>query len=148
LEDRIASGFIGGIIAGIAMNIIDWIGYSLGFYNERLLDWASIAIYGHLPITNYEVVFAQLGQIFFSGFAGILFSYMLLKLTSGNYLLKGWIFGILMWFGLYATSIALRLPTLTNHDFHTSLAHFISSTVYGLVLASVLNYLDKRKVLG
>lgn len=78
------------------MNVIDWAGYLFGFYQERLLDWAAVALYGRLPLNTPEVVFAQLGQITFAGFLGILFAYLLLKLTSGNYLFKGWIFSIIM----------------------------------------------------
>lgn len=143
MKDRVTSGFIAGIIAGVAMNIVDWTGYSSGLYAERLLDWAAVAIYGRLPDNVVEVIWAQIGQIFFAGFLGILFASMLLKLTSGNYLIKGWIFGVILWFGIYATSIAIRLPNLEMHSFWATFSHFLSASVYGLVVSFVLNYLEK-----
>ena len=88
------AGLVGGIIAGIAMNIVDYISYYIGFDRERLYNWAAIAIFGKLPNTIGEVISAQISQLFFSGLLGIIFSYYLLKLTSSNYLLKGWIYGL------------------------------------------------------
>lgn len=134
------------MVAGIAMNVIDWAGFLLRLYQERLLDWAAVIIYGRLPITTGEILFAQLGQIFFAGILGTIFSSFLLKWTSENYLIKGWFYGILVWFSIYALSTILRIPTLAQHTFNTVVSHFISGSVYGLVLPYTLNWLDKEKV--
>ncbi|MGI6097972.1 MAG: hypothetical protein ACOYBM_07710 [Dethiobacteria bacterium] len=67
MKDRVKAGFIGGVVAGVAMNIIDWTGFLFGFHQERLLDWAAVVLYGYLPDTTAQVVFAQIGQLFFSG---------------------------------------------------------------------------------
>lgn len=147
MKDRITAGLIAGITAGIAMNIVDWAGYGLRLHNERLLNWAAVAIFGRLPGNTTEVIFAQLGQILFAGFMGILFAVVLLKLTSGSYLVKGWVFGVIVWFGLYAISIALTLPHLSTHAFYAVLSHLISASVYGLVLAYGLNVLDQRSLI-
>lgn len=146
MKDRVTSGFIAGVLAGIPMNIIDWGGYLLMIQEERLLDWASVAIFGHLALNIYETVFAQIGQLFFSGILGMIFSSLLLKLTSENHLIKGWFFGLTAWFGLYALSIALKLPTLMTHTFHAAMAHFVSASVYGLALAYILNVLDRKQI--
>ena len=126
------------------MNIVDWIGYGLGLYGERLLNWAAVAIYGRLPQNIFETVFAQIAQIMFSGFVGIIFAFLILKLRSENYLIKGWIFGVAAWFGLYALSIAIKLPTLSTHEFNAVFSHFMSSSIYGIVLALVLNRTDRK----
>lgn len=143
MKDRITAGFISGIVGGIAMSIVDWVGYLLGLYEEQLLDWASASILGKLPTTTYETIWSQLGQIFFCGFLGIVFSYLLLKLTSGNYLIKGWLFGVLAWFSIYALSIAIRLPFMHVHNLPATVSHFIAASIYGLTLAQTLAYLDK-----
>src|SRR5690554_3264512 len=143
MKDRITAGFLSGVAAGIAMNIIDWLGIIAGLYQERLLDWAAIMIYGRLPLTIVATVFAQLGQLFFAGFLGIIFAALLLKFTSGNYLLKGWLFGIIAWFSIYAISSAIRLPALATHSVAAVIAHFLSASLYGLVLARTLNRLER-----
>lgn len=145
MQDRIISGFLAGIVASISMNIIDWAGHLLGFYQERLLNWAAVALYGRLPANTPEIVLAQIGQIIFAGFLAIPFIYLLPKLTSGNYIVKGWIFGLIIWFGVYALSIAFRLPHLEQHAFFAVVSHLISASVYGVVLGMTLSLLDQRK---
>lgn len=146
MKDRITAGFISGLIAGIVMNMIDWLGVLLGFHQERLLNWAAIAVLGRLPNTIAEIIFAQFAQLVFSGLLGVLFSVILLSEIRGNYLVKGWLFGLLAWFAIYATSIALRLPTLEQHTLNATISHFVSSSVYGLILAVTFNWLTRTKV--
>lgn len=67
-KDRISAGFIGGIIAGVVMNIVDWLGYLFNFHDELLLNWASVVTLGRLPNTLGETILAQVEQIFFAGF--------------------------------------------------------------------------------
>lgn len=143
MRDRVTAGFLSGILAAIAMNFLDWAGYLLGLYDERLLDWASVVIQGVLPKTTFEIIWSQLAQIFFGGFLGIIFAYILLKLTSGNYLVKGLLFGIMAWFSIYAISIALRLPYMHMHHINATISHFLSAAVYGIVLAKALAYFNK-----
>lgn len=144
-KDRISAGFFSGIIAGIAMSIADWLGYLLNFYDELLLNWASVVTLGRLPDTIWETIFAQAEQIFFAGFLGIPLAYILLKITSGNLLLKGLIYGIIANEGIYAAAIALRLPNLETHTLSAAIAHIISASIYGVVLVYVLNRLDKAE---
>ncbi|MBS4026654.1 MAG: hypothetical protein KGZ96_13450 [Clostridia bacterium] len=143
MKDRVVAGLISGLIAGVAMNVIDWIGYILKLYDERLLDWAAVVTYGRLPNNIAEIIFAQAGQIVFSGLLGILFAYIIPKLRSENYLLKGWIYGVVMNQSLYAFAIAFKLPDLTVHTFNATVSHLISASVYGLVLTYTFKRLIK-----
>lgn len=141
MKDKIVPGFFAGLLAGIAMNLIDWSGNLLGIYKERLLDWASVAIYSRLSLNIFEAIFAQLIQLFFAGFLGAFFLVILLKLPTKNLLMTGWIYGVLVWFGLYSVSVSLRLPHLhlMEHSFSSVVSHFIAASIYGLVLSLVLN---------
>lgn len=144
IKDRFAAGLISGLIAGVAMNFIDWAGYILGLYDERLLDWAAVVTLGRLPDNSAEVILAQTEQIFFTGFLGVLFAYILPILGSRNYLLKGWIYGIMANQSLYAFAIAFKLPNLTVHTFYATVTHLISASIYGLVLAYLLKKLNQN----
>lgn len=141
--DRVTAGFLSGILAAIAMNLIDWTGYLLGFYNEQLLDWASVILHGALPTSTFQIIWSQLGQIFFGGILGIIFAYVLLKLNSENIFLKGWLFGIISWFSIYAISILFRLSYMNIHHLNTTISHFLSASVFGIILAKTLTYLNK-----
>ncbi|MFZ5944765.1 MAG: hypothetical protein ACOYVD_11680 [Bacillota bacterium] len=146
MKDRITSGFIAGIVAALAMNIVDWLGYLVGLYDERLLNWASMMTLGRLPNNLFEVMFTQIEQIVFSGFLGIPFALILLKLTSGNYLFKGWLYGVIANEGIYAISILLKLDNFTTHTLNATISHFLSASVYGITLAYTLGVLDRREL--
>ncbi len=100
-----------------------------------------------MPQNTWEVVFSQAGQLFFSGFLGIIFAYIMLKLTSRNYLFKGWLYGIIAWFGIYALSTVFRFPFMTTHSAVTVTSHFFSASLYGILLGEILRQLSKRKLL-
>lgn len=146
MKDRLVNGIIAGILAGIGMNIINYPAYLLNLSTIRYLDWAGILIFGRRPVAIWEAVFAQLVQIAFSAFVGVVFAYLIPTVSSRYYIVKGIFFGIISWFFIYAAGIALRLPFLTLIPFRTSLINFISSIVFGLVLAESLRRLDKNPV--
>lgn len=143
MKDRIAMGFIAGIIAGVVMNLIDYIGvFVVRFDNVLLLEWAAVLMYGRPQENLLEAALAQAGQLVFSGLLGVFFAYIMLKIASGNYLFKGWLYGILAWFFIYAVTIVLQVPYLTRHPFESVVVHVIASSVYGLILAEALKRLD------
>lgn len=147
LRDRISTGFVSGIIAGLAMNIPDHILSMINLDDQYLFDWAAIVIFGRLPKSLGEFISAQMYQLFFSGFLGIFFSYLLLRLPSGNYLLRGWIYGVASWFFIYAFAIAFRLPYLETHSLNSVLSHNLSASIYGLVLAETLHRINSKNSL-
>lgn len=137
-------GFIAGIIAGVAMNLIDYISvYVIRFDDVLFLEWAAVLIYGRPQENILEAAVAQVGQLLFSGLAGIVYAYIMLKLTGGNHLFKGWLYGIVVWFSTYALTIVFQVPFLSRHPFESVVVHGIASSVYGLVLAEALKRLDQ-----
>ena len=140
------AGFLAGCIGALAMNIIDWSGYLIGFYQERLLDWSGTLIYGRIPSGFAEILFAQLAQISFGGFIGITFSGFLLKWLKGNHPIKGWIYGILFWFFIYAFAMLFNKPEMNFHEFPVALSHFLSASVYGIVMSLTLHWLELERI--
>ena len=123
----------------IAMNIIDWLGIIAGLYQERLLDWAAIVIYGRLPLTIVATVFFQLGQLF-CRVLGIIFAALLLKFTAVIPAQR-----LAVWyhsrFSIYAITSAIRLPC---HPFSCGGNCPLSfGFTVGLVLARTLNRLER-----
>ncbi len=144
MQDRLTSGLVAGIIASIPMNILDWGGFIMGIHEERLLDWASVVTMGRLPLTPFEVIFAQAVQVLFCGFLGIGFAFILPQIGTAYYSLKGVIYGIMVWFVIYALALASQLPALEGHTFLSVVSSFVSSAIFGLVLAVSFNYLINR----
>ena len=145
LKDSMIIGFISGCIGGIAMNVVDWIGYLVGFHDERLLDWGAVTIFGRLANNLPEAIFAQVGQILFGGLVGILYTLVILKLAAGNHPIKGWIYGFLTWFFIYSISIMYDLPHMDTHEsVSIPVTHFLSASTYGLVLGLTIDWIEKK----
>ena len=146
MKDRFVNGLLTGVIAGIVINLLSFAAYYLHWSTMRYLDWAGIMIFGRKPVTLSEELFAQLVQLAFSAFIGVVFAYLYFEVTSRYYLLKGVFFGVILWFFMYAAGIALKLPHLTVIPFKTSFSNFVGATVFGLVAAETLRRLDSTSV--
>lgn len=146
MKDRFVNGLLTGAIAGIVLNILNLAAYYLHWSSIRYLDWAGILIFGRKPVLLSEEIFAQLVQLAFSAFIGVLFAYLYLKFTSKYYLIKGVFLGLIIWFFIYAAGIALKLPYLSVIPFKTALSNCLGAIVYGLVAAETLRRLDKTPV--
>ncbi|MBE0466670.1 MAG: hypothetical protein IBX71_05525 [Candidatus Desulforudis sp.] len=145
MKDRLTRGFIAGLLAGIVMNGENYLTfYALNFADLRHLDWAAALVFGHPPTNILETAFAQIVQLFFAGLAGILFAYLVPFVTSRNHLLKGWIYGVLVWWVAYALTIMFRLPGLVTITLETAVSNVIGASLYGLVLAALLRWLEQR----
>lgn len=144
IKDRFTRGLTGGFLAGVLMNILNYLSfYVLNFTEIRYLDWAAVLIYGHKPFNLLETLFAQAGQLFFASIMGVLFAYLLAGATSANHLLKGWVFGLTVWFSTHALTILYRVPELSRIGLDSASSTFISASLYGLALAWYLGNVDR-----
>lgn len=144
MKDRFTRGAVAGIIGALVMNIYNRIIYSLNFTDLRLLDYASIVIFHHKAGNLPEAVEGQLAQLFFSALVGVMLAYFLPLVTSRYYLFKGWFFSVTIWFSVFAIGSALRFPHLISPSWKVVLANFIGASIYGLVAAKSLEWLDDR----
>ncbi|WP_238455617.1 DUF6789 family protein [Desulfolucanica intricata] len=144
INDRLARGFLAGIVGSIAMNIFNLISYYLGIAELRFLDWAAVVIYGTKPENIFETIFAQLIQIIFASILGIIFAYLIPQIGSINYYLRGWLYGASTWFLLYVISLLYKIELTIPLHVDTAASDFLGSSIYGLVLAKTLFWLDNK----
>lgn len=144
MKDRFTSGLTAGIAGGIVQVIVDFVLTVLHFGNVRYLDYAAIIIYGNKPAFWFDTLFAQIAYIGFAGFAGILFAYLMVRISSKNYLLKGWLFAISLWFTVFAIGLLFKVPLMEKVPWQNAVSHFISASIFGLVSAEVLRRLTQK----
>jgi hypothetical protein len=75
---------------------------------------------------------------------GVLFAFLLPLATSRYYLLKGWFFGLLIWFSAYTVVHLFQLPQVLQLDLGTVLSNMFKASIYGLVLAWTLARLGMK----
>lgn len=144
IDDTFLKGYIAGLVASVATTVVDLISYSINFTQVRYLDFASIIMFERFPTTTNETVFAQAIDIFWQGFLGTMFALIITKVITPNYLkIKGWLFGTGVWFAIYGASRLFSLPALGRVSLQTSFSHFITASVFGLVLAYSYEWLTK-----
>lgn len=143
LQDRLTRGFIAGLAGGIAMVVLDLLSfYVLHFGDERLLDFAAEIIFGHRASSIAQAIVAQGAQFLFAGILGVIFAYSITRIKSVNYLFKGWFYGVSIWFTVYA--IARLFGALEDISWREATSDFIVASVFGLVLAETLRWLDQE----
>lgn len=145
MEDRFTRGFVAGIVGGIAMNI--WSlssSYLIHFTKARFLDYSAAMLFGHKSTNLIELIIAQLTQLLFAAAMGVLFAYIIPAITSKNYLLKGWFYAIWIWFIVFSIGKLYKFSFLVTTSWKTVVSNFIGATIYGLILAQTLYWLDKR----
>jgi hypothetical protein len=145
MKDRFTNGFIAGLIGGVIVGIFDLALFFLGVVQIPYLDWAAVLIFGYRFATLLEATIGQLGQLLFSAVVGVLFAYLLPLTSSRYYLFKGWVYGLVVWFGTYAITLLFKVTPLIPIKPDTVISHIVTASVYGLVLAESLRRLSNRK---
>lgn len=131
------------MVAGIPMNGWDLISYYwLHFSKLRYLDWAGVVMYGEIPKTPIAVAFALISHFFWVGFLGVIFAYLIPTLTPRGYLVKGFTFGFITGFIIYAIGIAFKFPIILHRTTGTTISQFIGGSIWGVTLALMLRWLD------
>lgn len=145
--DRFFRGLTAGIVGGIAMNL--WSAFAVSILDlkiRRFIDWAGVILYGDLPRTHFQGLFALIIQLLWVGLLGIIFAYLISYTTSRGYLLKGAYYGVVIGLIIYAIPALFRTPYLTLHSTATVLSNHTGGLIWGLTMAQTLRWLDKRVV--
>ncbi len=140
--DRFYRGLTAGMVAGVPMIIWGHGAYYLGLGNLRFLDWAGVIIYGSLPETLFQVVYAQIAHLLWLGFLGIVFSYLIPKVTSRGHIGKAVIFGYVVGFFTHAIPVLFAVPHLAATHSQTVIHNHVGGVIWGLGLGYILRVLD------
>lgn len=145
--DRFFRGLIAGMLGGVAMNLWTLVAlYVLNWEIIRFVDWAGIILFGDLPRSHLQGLFALWMQILWSGLLGVGFAFLIPQVTSQGYLIKSAFYGVIVGFFSYAIPTLLQVPILAEHSFATVFSNHTGGLIWGLVLGASLKWLDKRKL--
>lgn len=145
MNEKFIRSFVAGVIGGMVKDGFDFISYYvLHFVNYRYLDFAAQILYGNKPKFWWDSIFAQLIELIFCGFLGVLYYAVIPKESNQNYLIKGWLYGVAVWLFLCTMGMIYKIPYFTKTSWQTTNSDFITSSIYGVVLAWSLRLLDKK----
>lgn len=143
--DRTLRGLLAGVIAGIAMNVWNLSDYYfLHLTKIRFLDWASVLLAWSKPKTAVETVIYLIIHLLWDGFLAIIFSHLLVSITSRGLIIKSTIYSVLLWFFFKITVNIYRVPVLSGlQPFPGAMSNLLAVILFGIVLGLVLKKFDK-----
>lgn len=145
LNDRATRGMIAGFAAGVITKIYDLTAFYLAISTLRWMDFAGLMMYGKIPVHLSQQIFASMGTLFFHSLLGILFVILIPgQLTSKNLLLKGWFYGVTLWFIIFAVFHLFKVQELNVVPLKTTISSFVGSSIWGLTLAMIVRWLDNK----
>lgn len=145
MEDRFTRGFMAGIIAGVVANVWSLFAGAMGFTNLRTVDLIGVILYAYAPpFGTGEIIMALMGHLLVCSVIGVGFAYFVLQVTSRNIFLKGWIFSVTVWFAIFAITTLFKIPGTVPLPLKTVLSSFVSTTIYGFILALALRKLTPK----
>jgi hypothetical protein len=110
--------------------------YKLHLTKLRYLDFAAVLTFNHLPKWWGEVLLAEAVVLIFLGVLGIGFSMLLKGISSKNIYFKGWLYGVFMWFVIYAVITMYKLEHIYPVDTKTALCSLISALIWSIGMTS------------
>ena len=144
LHDRVVRGFLAGIIASVPGFTLSQIAIHFKWTAYRWLDFTAVFIYGHLPESLGEQIFAAIVTILFVGLLAILFSFLVPKISSNYLELKSWLYAIAVWFCSLSVITLFKIPLIEQAPLRSAIMNFILASVWGLIFGYVLRWLDAR----
>ncbi len=149
MNDRFTSGFVAGVVGGFIAYLNNFIFiHFFKFGSLRYSDFSSILIFGHRSASIEEGLLSSLAFLGFSGSLGVIFSYLIPRISERFYWYKALIYGFGIWFCIYAVTSLFKVPSLTDISFPSALTNSISSALYGLITAWAFRRLTKAETLS
>jgi hypothetical protein len=145
MQDRTTQGFIAGV-AGAVAEMVFTLSMFHGFnlIKFRFLDFASMFTFNHEPQGLFQTMIAEAIVWVFMGSLGAIFSLLIKEMGSLNIIMKGGLYGVIVWLLVYVFVTAFRVEVLYPIDFVTSVIHMIGGVIWGTVMAYVFVYFNAR----
>jgi hypothetical protein len=146
MKERFIIGVVAGTIAGILKDIPDAIfHFLLRITNITFSDYAGTIALGHRPAGLTEHLYAVFYEIVFSVFIGIIFVNLAPYFETKHYLLRGAIYGALVWFTIRCAVMAFGITPLVDGDILSTIINSLNSILYGTILGVIIHYLERKR---
>ncbi len=147
MKERFIIGVIAGTIAGILKDIPDTAFHFLfQITNITFSDYAGTIALGHRPAGLAEHLYAVFYEIVFSIFIGIIFVNLAPYFQTKHYLLRGAIYGALVWFSIRCAVMAFGIRPLVDGDILSATINSLNSILYGMILGAIIHYLERKQL--
>lgn len=139
INDRFTRGWVAGTCGGLLGGLFSFLPYCIGISTLSLTDWSAILMFGRVPpFSFFDQIYALVLLAGATGGIGIIFAFLLRKITEQNIYFKGWIIFLIPWGIIYLLTALFKTEGTLNLSVMTTLSDGVSTSVIGL--ASVCTY--------
>lgn len=147
INDRFTKGVIAGTAGAILQNIYAYFAKLLGFTNTDYIDVARAVLLDGNYQGFYATLVSFLGQLIIDSFWGFIFVFLIIKIREENFIFKGIVFGLGIWFFVRVVITKIfKLSVLSNNTPEIALFFFIGAALYGLTLTLSLKLLNTKTI--
>ncbi len=138
-------GLISGIVGWLPQMIFTYTIFSLHLGKFKYADFAAITVLNHKTHGVVEFLFAEFLVLAMQGLLGIAFSMLLKIICSPSILLKGGLYGVILWVSIYSTFALFKIRGIYQiMDFNTAFLHCIAAIIWGITTAWTFLFLNRK----
>ncbi len=146
LDDNFIPGLVVGGISGTLINFVDIVLIDLLKFGQiRFMDYAGLLAYGRQFQGFPENLLAFFLQVGLSATLGVLFIYIIDRVSTKYLLLKGIFFALNFWYFIFALVLLFKVPYVLVVSFKGAAENLLSSLLFGVFLAESYQMIYLRK---
>jgi uncharacterized membrane protein YagU involved in acid resistance len=144
VKDRFVAGGLAGAFAGLIQYAYGIVSKASGLTDRQFGQFSESVLNLHVYTGVLGLIIGVLSHMAVSIIFGVLFAYIIQITSSRYYMLKGAMYGLVLWFLLSGFGSVLRLPNFTKIPPLAELDILGGAILYGLVLAYSLKLLERN----
>lgn len=147
LNTKVKEGLIAGLIAGIAMDSLEYVSYRI-FRQPKVSsrDWLWIITTGHTPSPSRQDFLGYAGHMLFTAALGGVFTLLLPEGMEEKPVPRGLFWSVSLWAVSQVLAIVSRLPLLSKLPLVVRAQHLILASVYGIAWGASLRCMEKHGI--
>lgn len=144
MRDRLIRGALAGVIAGLWIVLVNnGSFYVLHFGKALWVEPISQLMWGHPVRSPVEWVLALFIFFVLVGAMGYLYAWKIVpEPVTGNYLLRGLGYGLILYVILLSSGTYFRVPKLSYFRWETTITNLVAVTGWGLILGWLTRHWD------
>lgn len=144
INDQTTKGIIAGVIGAVVQNIYIYFTQLLGFTKLNYQDYSQVVIFLRIYKGMLPTFLGILGHFVWDILFGIIFAYLIKFTPRKLYIIKGVVYGVIIWYLIKLGATLFRLTVFMSPPPNSVFVFFIGSILYGAAIAYVLKVLDTK----
>ncbi|PKM80095.1 MAG: hypothetical protein CVU89_15155 [Firmicutes bacterium HGW-Firmicutes-14] len=146
IKDRLINGAIAGAAGALVQNTYALILAIGGYGGPNYVTYGKLL----LGLNNYNGlssdILGLIGHFVWDMLLGVFFAYIISRTSSRYYLVKGTLYGAVIWYLIKAGSFLFRAPLVTKFSPESIAFYFAGSLLFGLSTAFTMKLLDRSRI--